>query len=241
MKVRYSAFAGVAVAALVVAGLVSPAQAADESVGPGWSGFYFGVTGGYALGEANIDADLLSDSANSLSQVVSEDGKADLEGGMVGGLVGYDHDLGNGIVIGIVGDVSWSGLGGGVDVKPSVTGVSGSDYDMNTDLSWFGTVRGRLGYDLGDAMIYATGGLAMGGVEADLKEDIVGHLSSDSGVQVGWTVGGGINYMATEHLMLGVEYLYVDLGSASYDFGSYGDADTDVNMSIVRGSLSFRF
>jgi outer membrane immunogenic protein len=68
-----------------------------------------------------------------------------------------------------------------------------------------------------------------------------GEINSDSNTQVGWTVGAGVNYMATDNVMLGVEYLYVDLGEGSYKFGDTGDADIDLNMSIVRGTVSFKF
>lgn len=241
MKTRNNVLVGAAVAAIVAAVSVSTAQAADESGARNWTGFYIGVTGGYGFGKSDIDAKLLSDSANPMSQRVSEDGKGDLDGGMVGGLVGYDQDLGNGLVIGVLGDLSWSGIGGNVDVDPGFTGVTGSNYDMNSDVSWLGTVRGRIGYAFGDALIYATGGLAFGGVETSLHDADYGHIASDNNVQLGWTVGGGLNYMATDNVMLGIEYLYVDLGKASYDFGSYGNADNDVSMSIIRGSLSYKF
>jgi outer membrane immunogenic protein len=172
---------------------------------------------------------------------VSEDGRADLEGGMIGGLVGMDYAFGNGLVIGAVGDISWLNASGTADVEPEIVNPTGSDYSVDASLNWLGTVRGRVGFEVGNALIYGTGGLAFGAVDADLHEDGSGNIGSDSSTQVGWTLGAGVNYMATENVMLGVEYLYVDLGESSYDFGNAGNADVDLNMSIVRGTLGFKF
>lgn len=233
-------FASTAVSAIVVgAYAVSPASAEDRTASP-WEGFYFGVTGGYATGDADVNGSLRQNHLNPASQLVSEDGKADLDGGMVGGLVGYDYSVGNGIVIGVVGDLSWMGISGDADVDPAVI-LSGTDYTVDASVDWLGTIRGRVGFELGDALIYGTGGLAFGGVDTDLHVAGGGNIGSDSGTQFGWTVGAGINYMATERIMLGAEYLYVDLGEQSYDFQRFGDADIDLNMHIIRGTLSFRF
>jgi outer membrane immunogenic protein len=233
-----------AVAAVVAAaGGISSASAADVSPGKTslYDGFYIGVTGGYGTGNADVNAKLRADHRDSSSALVSEDGKSDLQGGMIGGLVGYDYNLGNGFVIGALGDLSWSGLNADVDVDPARAGVSGSDYSFDTSVDWLATVRGRVGFEMGNALIYGTGGLAFGGVDSELKVSGGGGIGSDGGTQVGWTIGAGISYMATEHIMLGAEYLYVDLGEQSYDFGRSGNADVDVDMNIIRGSISYKF
>jgi outer membrane immunogenic protein len=244
MTLTKNLLSAVAVSAVIAGALgVCSAEAADVSPGKTslFDGFYIGVTGGYGTGNSEVNAKLRSDHSDPSSQLVSEDGKGDLQGGMIGGLVGYDYNLGNGIVVGALGDFSWSGLDANVDVEPSHHGLSGSDYTFDTNLEWLGTIRGRIGFELGDALIYGTGGLAFGGVEAELNVSGHGGLGSVSGTQVGWTIGVGVNYMATEHLMLGAEYLYVDLGSDSYDFGRSGSADLDLNMNLIRGTISYKF
>ena len=229
-----------AVAAIIVAAFgVSSAHAQEASRGP-WEGFYFGVTGGYATGEAEVDGMLRQDRTNGVAPLVSEDGKADLDGGMVGGLVGFDYNLGNGIVIGGLADLSWTGLSGEADVEPDVI-LGPTDYSVDTSVGWLGTVRGRIGVELGDALIYGTGGVAFGGVDADLNVVGDGGVASDSGTQIGWTAGAGVSFMVTDNLMLGAEYLYVDLGEQSYDFGNSGEADVGIDMHVIRGSFSFRF
>jgi outer membrane immunogenic protein len=240
MKIRHTALVGAGIAALIAAAAASSeAEAADvayEQPNP-W-GCYVGIVGGYGFGDADADAKLDDLSTQTVGDLIAEDGKADLGGGMVGGLVGCDYGLGNGLVLGIAGDLSWSGINGDTDLDPSV-GVS--DYSIDTDVNWLGTVRGKVGFELGDAVIYGTGGLAFAGIETELHHDGLGNIDSDRGTQYGWTLGAGMSYMVSDHLMLGAEYLYVDLGDENYDFGSSGDTDVDINMHIIRGSISYKF
>jgi outer membrane immunogenic protein len=39
---------------------------------------------------------------------------------------------------------------------------------------------------------------------------------SNSATNVGWAVGAGLNYGLTSNWIVGIEYLYVDLGNVSY-------------------------
>ena len=115
-----------AAAAAVMAGIgwSSTAEAAGLSGGAAspWGGFYFGLTGGYAGGNVDVNAKLRQDYSDELSRVVSEDGNGNLSGGMIGGMIGYDYALGNGLVVGAVGDLSWLGTNGDVNVNPAVIG-----------------------------------------------------------------------------------------------------------------------
>ena len=83
----------------------------------------------------------------------------------------------------------------------------------NANLSWFGTVRGRVGYLITPTLlIYGTGGFAYGQVDA------WGLASTNTG----WTAGGGVEWMFAPHWSAKVEYLYVDLsGSNSLNNSGY--------------------
>jgi outer membrane immunogenic protein len=198
-----------------------------------WTGFRAGIVGAYGWGQADISA---------VVQGVSEDGSADLTGGMIGGLLGYDYDIGNGIVLGIVGDLSWSGLGGEGCIRPSGVSCSVSQSDMSVDLEWLGTARLRAGYAVDDILIYGTGGVAFGGVDASINSPLLN--GSESQTSIGWTAGVGIDYRISDPVTIGLEYLYVDLGEGSYDFsdgGAAGHGDVDLNMQLLRAHLQWRF
>ncbi len=109
--------------------------------------------------------------------------------------------------------------------------------NIDAGVQWLGTVRGRFGWLLTPAvMAYATGGLAYGGVSSNAIHYAtatanvttfgvpfssgsatafpgVGHFSDR---RIGWTAGGGLEWMAWGNMSLKVEGLYYDLGSASY-------------------------
>ena len=115
-----------------------------------------------------------------------------------------------------------------------LNGTAATAYDAT--ISWFGTVRGRLGYLVNDqVLLYGTGGLAYGRVEVSGVTNVNGttfdigsqtsspfaasgtSAFSASGVNIGWTAGGGIEGKFASWLPPNwtwkLEYLYVDLGS----------------------------
>lgn len=105
-------------------------------------------------------------------------------------------------------------------------------------MSWFGTVRGRLGWSPSEKiLIYGTGGLAFGEVKnstvvagnagiifsrgffaADNSAVVCPALGNcfvgaDSRTSVGWTAGAGTEVRLTQNFSLTVEYLHVNLDS----------------------------
>jgi hemolysin activation/secretion protein/opacity protein-like surface antigen len=104
-----------------------------------------------------------------------------------------------------------------------------SSVQHEKSVDWFGTVRARLGYTVTPTFLaYATGGLAYGhvssntliaqrwGGEAGLFFDSTGSAGRYSGMRIGWTLGAGLEWMFSPSLSLKGEFLYYDLGSASY-------------------------
>jgi outer membrane immunogenic protein len=93
-------------------------------------------------------------------------------------------------------------------------------------MNFLGTVRGRLGYlAMPNLLVYGTGGLAYGNVTYSVDLAQYGYSSAgattqaafananNSAVQVGWTAGGGAEWMFMQNWSAKVEYLYYDLGS----------------------------
>ena len=174
----------------------SCANAADLSVAPlykappapapayNWSGFYAGVNGGGGWGHSWWNT-------NATGFPVS--------GGQAGGTAGYNWQLG-GVVLGVEGDLDWSGFKGGVTTPGCPTGCSTSD-------SWLSTVRGRVGYSFGRVMPYVTGGLAVG----DIRAATPGFAGGDA-TNPGWTAGGGVEFALPGNWTAKAEYLHVGLG-----------------------------
>ena len=100
--------------------------------------------------------------------------------------------------------------------------------NANGNMDFFGTVRGRLGYlVMPTLLVYGTGGLAYGNVSYSVNLAQYGLNSTGalnqlavgsnyySNVQVGWTAGGGAEWMFMPNWSAKVEYLYYDLGGNS--------------------------
>ncbi|HEX2653215.1 MAG TPA: outer membrane protein [Xanthobacteraceae bacterium] len=181
-----------------------------------WTGLYLGINAGGAFGRSSFDSVLAS-------------GEFDASGGMVGGTVGYNYQVGS-AVWGLEGDLDWSGVRGS-------TACFGGTLTCETRNEWLGTVRGRLGWSFDRWMPYVTGGLAVG----DIKASVPG-IGSASTTRAGWTVGTGIEFALAGNFTAKVEYLYADLGD--FDCGiSCGASSVPVkfNENIVRAGLNYRF
>ncbi len=162
-----------------------------------WAGFYVGLNGGYASGGGG-DAIDYNSGADWLT-------RAKPQGGFGGGQVGYNLQSGS-FVYGVESDFQ------GASISSGLAGLSANNkaFTSNESIDWFGTVRGRLGWAFGPALLYGTGGFAYGNVNqrATLGNDILGS----NGTQTGYAVGGGIEYKFTPNWSLKAEYQYIDLG-----------------------------
>ena len=120
--------------------MTSAAFAADPmAVAPvastfNWSGGYLGVQGGYGWG----DSDHLLGGTN-------ETAHNNADGGVFGGYAGYNYQFSNNMVLGVEGDIAWSGQNGGPDIIVSPAGVPNPPNAVSTDVEWTGALRGRLG------------------------------------------------------------------------------------------------
>lgn len=236
-------------AVAAVAMFAGSAQAADMSVvpdSPSWTGGYIGVVGGYGWGDSDFSADVVLSSDNTDIQS-SSDGSISPEGFLIGGQLGYDFDLGNSLVLGVVGDMSWSGMDGDtcVEEAPGCDDTPDDSY-ASADINWLATVRARAGFTTGSMLIYGTGGLAIADADASITnvEGLGDPTRSDSNTHYGWVIGAGAEFKITDNMSLGAEYLHVDLGSEDYAFrGPTVDvlSESDLTIDIVRASLNLRF
>jgi len=122
---------------------------------------------------------------------------------------------------------------------------------VNATTDWLYTLRGRLGVSADRALFYITGGLAVGNesFSQNFFHTVSGSFEagSTSSTKAGWTGGGGVEYAFTNHVSAKLEYLYVDLGSVSFNsannaFPTFTAANSaSLKESIVRGGINYRF
>jgi outer membrane immunogenic protein len=155
-----------------------------------WTGFYVGVNGGWAFGQSRWSGGGAS-SPNF-----------NIDGPVIGGTLGYNMQMGA-IVAGIEGDFDWSNIRG-TSHSAFCGGAAGGCTTRN---NWLGTGRLRIGYAFDRWLPYATGGAAFG----DIKATSPG--GSTTRTNVGWTIGGGVEWGFLANWTAKAEYLYVDLGN----------------------------
>lgn len=187
-----------------------------------WNGAYIGGQIGYGWGKSDFSGDI----------VTFDSVKPD---GFLGGLyAGYNFDLGNSVILGIDGDITYSDVSKGVDVYSGGVGVG----SFENELRWSGAVRGRVGYAVDRFLPYIAGGVAFGSVKN--RGDIDGIGFSESKTLTGWTAGAGVDYAATDNLILRLEYRYTDYGDKGYDFGGLRVKD-DFKTNEVRLGVAYKF
>lgn len=184
-----------------------------------WTGTYAGVNGGYGFGGRD---------RVGLNPTFGNIGNLENSGFFGGGQVGYNlqaHDF----VLGIEGDMQWSGISADDTVAP---------FTMSSDINYYGTLRGRAGFAIDSALIYATAGLAY----ADIDYSIVGaggSLTSNYGAW-GYAMGAGIEYAFDDNWSAKAEYLYLDLGSKSLTSGGETTVATP-SVHTARVGVNYRF
>jgi opacity protein-like surface antigen len=180
-----------------------------------WTGYYLGVDGGGGWGDSNTL--IFTDAV----QGVGNPGSFDRKGGFGGIEAGYNRQGGFGLgeswVLGLETDFQGSEINNSFSrIAPFL--VAGSTFfDAKQGIDYFGTVRGRIGYAIGSALIYGTGGFAYGNVITKIRLANFGFTNSlrDVGTETGYAVGGGVEYVFAPGWSAKLEYQYVDLGDQS--------------------------
>jgi outer membrane immunogenic protein len=227
-----------------------------------WTGFYFGGNAGYGWGSADTHFDPLPDAATFVD-LAPQTLNPDPSGFIGGGQVGYNWQWNKWLVLGVETDFQ------GSDIEGSHRRSSFLDFDgdiANDDpnvfleaherMQWFGTARGRIGFaPLCRLLVYATGGLAYGNVDYSAQTNFDNgftYSTKFSETNVGWTVGGGLEYAISHHWSVKAEYLYYDLGNQSRTEPQLDDGvrtgsiffvrnNFETTGNIVRGGLNFKF
>jgi outer membrane immunogenic protein len=232
-----------------------------------------------------LDADLLTSSAAALSAIGMLPGASKggfLGGGQFGYSYQFYDSFVVGVEADIQGLASSSstlnGVGVGVDPTPDLGPLLSpfvTTTKVRASLDYLATVRGRIGYLFTPTLLaYATGGLGYGGgnlgasfftANAGAGAFVVVPASSFAGpglgssrysnTLVGWTVGGGVEWIFLPNWSAKVEYLYYDLGTATTPtsvvagFTNGGDlswayganARARFNGNVIRAGVNYHF
>ncbi len=238
--------------------------------------------GPVALGNA-FGGPLFTNDVAAFATVASASGfnSGNNAGFIGGGQVGYNWQFYNSLVAGVEADIQ--GIAGNRGSRTLLTAVPGGfNNDIWTgitsvrgSLDYLGTVRGRLGWLFTPTLLlYGTGGLAYGGITLNTATSVYNSGNffalnqfqpsfggvNFSNTQVGWTAGGGLEWMFWPNWSAKVEYLYYDLGSVNQGFAMpvvwnfnpanpnltdsslfAGQVRARINGNVVRAGLNYHF
>jgi outer membrane immunogenic protein len=190
-----------------------------------WSGFYVGLHGGWGFGDVNF----IKTSADLANHTI--------DGGLAGGHIGFNWQMGSSWLLGVEASGTWSGL------KKTVFGprIGFPNDQWTTEVKWLATVTPRIGVTISNWMWYLKGGVAFAEIDHHLESPTVSF--DTSGTQVGWTVGFGGELLLAGNWILGVEGNFYDFGSLKANSGiaNFPDHDVDVNMWSILGRVSYKF
>jgi len=173
-----------------------------------WEGAYIGINGGYGWSNSTF---------------------TEPEGGFGGGQIGYNWQRDR-FVFGLEGDFQ------GADISGRAYNPF-DDATAHSNVNWFSTVRGRLGYASGPFLVYGTAGLAV----ADFDTNVTflgggGHFRDDN-TKVGYAAGGGIEWAFAPNWSMKAEYLYLGFGDDDLSSGYRINND----FQTVRVGLNYKF
>jgi len=207
----------------------------------GWSGFYLGAATGVTADKTDYFV-----TAPVGNTFVSSPGEF-TDTGIIGGLyAGYDFDLGD-FVIGFEGDIAALG---GISQEDYFFGAK-TDETISESIDWLATLRARAGYGSDQYLVYLTGGLTAGHVNADYNysNTVITTFSYDgsaSGFEFGWVLGAGIETRLDSRWSVRAEFMHVDLNDTTLSaFNAFNGVTNTVRfeneLDIARVGLTFRY
>lgn len=209
-----------------------------------WTGFYIGGNAGYGWNDPTVsvtanDPVALDNTCDDLSVpggTCIPPTAFNIHGALGGLQAGYNWQVNQTWLLGVETDFDWSHIRGTGSSNFLLGTGSSSSFQASENVKWFGTVRARIGFlPLNNVLLYATGGLAYGRVDAPAvissANDTAGTIpffyncspafggtsvncfvGNSSRIAAGFAVGGGGEYMLWSNISVKAEYLFVDLG-----------------------------
>jgi outer membrane immunogenic protein len=204
-----------------------------------WSGIYVGVNAGYGFGQARW-SDINGTTGNFVTNAF-----------LIGGTLGANYQTGP-YIVGFEGDIDWTNLSGtssSAGCNNLAAGLLPAGTTCTVKQDYLGTARVRLGYAFDRVFLFGTAGAAFGNEKAIVNAPGAGSLSSAFPAQLGWTVGGGVEYAFTEAISAKADYLFVQLGNSNcpaavgcLPAGSAGVPTIHaLYENLVRGGVNYRF
>lgn len=200
-----------------------------------WTGLYGGIEGGGVWGESKQIGQLAAS-----SRTADATPRFAVDGGLLGGTVGYNAQFARRWVFGLEGDMSWATLRGSAAQIPPFN----VKQTASTDEDWLATTRARIGIMPFDGwLIFGSGGLAA----ADVGASVHSLFAEERHVRAGWTAGAGVEAAIIGNWSAKAEYLFVGLENQAYFVPTPNNpkeatriGGVPLNENVVRGGINYR-
>ncbi len=194
-----------------------------------WEGAYVGVSLGYGIG--NTSSTTVQDVATG--NIISDREFDDSDGVIFGGFAGYNFPVSDRFLLGAEADIEITTM----DDTRAILGGGVSNVDVRAQTS----LRARFAYSFDQALVYATGGLAVGEI-AYSAIDAAGSGNSDGAVEIGYTVGFGVDYAFTDRIFARAEYRWTDFGEEDFrSVSGLTNFSSETAYHSIRFGLGIRF
>ncbi len=237
---------------------------ADVATAPpvyNWTGFYIGgdLGGAWISNTGTGIPPTFGFTPIAINPITAE---ASGNGSLVGGFhAGFDYQFAPAWVTGIEGDWSWGRTKASltqlwVDVPPAST-PPGAFTTMSSTLQWVSSVRARFGYLVEPSvMAYTTGGVARAEIDYAATNSNAEPFTFYTApvafprFQLGFTVGGGLEWAVTRNWLVRAEYLYYRFNGApnvvvpaATGFSAFPSTYmwSGTNVNVARAGLSYKF
>jgi outer membrane immunogenic protein len=191
-----------------------------------WSGWFAGGQAGYAWGEGDYSIPM----AFFLQQ------DTDVEGFLGGIHLGQNWQSGD-AVFSIIADVNFGDVDGSSTGPLAAVGAAPAPANLEAEMNFAGSLRGRFGLASGRALYYVTAGVAI--ADIDHKLSVGAASASFSETHLGYTVGGGIEFAFTEMISGFIEGRYTDYGDESFGAtGGFAAHRFDMHYAQVQAGFS---
>ena len=218
-----------------------------------FAGAYFGAALGYA--RSNEVTSTTRRGSDIRRQFKDNDG-----GVTVGGYVGYNWQrCCSPIVFGVETDFNYINTSPtALDIETGPTAPTETT-SLKSRMDWFGTLRGRagmwsmtIGCSMAPAVWPTEGSITSSAITAlavATQTSILDHFAqSNSDTKVGWTAGGGVEFLHDAHWLVRAEALFVDFGSETHTytpdctpFACTATAKWDDQFYVARVGLAYKF
>lgn len=195
-----------------------------------WTGFYAGVNGG--IGGNKVDYPF------AVTGVTGGNLGLTSFGGFGGGQIGYNWQFAGNWVAGVETDIQGSAIKS--ELSGAINGLG--SLSAGSEVKYFGTVRGRLGYAFDRVLVYGTGGFAYGSEDTTLSIN-PGLLSyKKSNDLTGWTAGAGVEVALINNLSFKTEYLYLKFDRNNvFSIAPVFSIDNKIDAHTLKFGLNYAF